>query len=334
MPGQIVPKKVVVVGAGISGLTAARILSELGSEVHVYDTRSHVGGNCYDEPRHGCIAHVYGAHIFHTDDERVWSFLNRFTSFKAYRHKVMAETDFGLIQIPFRNVNETLSYHMVQQVTEGYSKKQWGIEYSDLPEEVKGRLKMRKVGESCDYFQDKYQGIPAHGYSYMFQEICKGLTVHTGVEENAWRAEQCDLVIFTGKIDSYFNYCHGKLGYRSLSFDWAYRVEPLPCAVVNDCREESPHTRCIDHGYWNGRARGLTVLSIETPVEHDDTNVPYYPKPFGDNPAMHEQYKKLAQDHEDTIFLGRLGTYSYLNMDQAVAQAMDVLEDRFILKEK
>jgi UDP-galactopyranose mutase len=331
----VTPKKVVVVGAGLSGLTAGRILADSGSDVHVFDTRNHIGGNCSDKFVSGCMFHKYGAHIFHTNDDEVNGFVKRFTSLNGYRHKVMAETEFGLIQIPFRDVSETISYGMIKQVTEGYSKKQWGIDYSDLPSEIKSRLTMRSSGESLEYFTDKWQGIPRNGYSEMFESMSEGMTIHLGVSKDAWRAEKADLVVYTAKIDEYFNYCHGRLGYRSLSFATMVTFEQLPCAVVNNCRESSPETRSIDHGYWNGRTdSSMTLVTTETPCEHTEDNIPYYPMPFGDNVELKDKYLSMAKDQKNVMFLGRLGRYQYINMDQAIAKAMAALNVRFGSKEK
>lgn len=329
--------KALVIGSGMSGATAARLLADEGHEVGVLECRDHAGGNCYDERLdNGVMLHKYGPHLFHTNDEKVWHFLSRFTEWTDYRHRVVADTRLGRISIPYNLRTEA---QVGRRLTDGeirdlvfveYSAKQWGVPWAEMPSAITGRVPTRRENEDDGYFTDRFQGQPKDGYAAMFARMLEGIPVRLGVEKEAWRAEAAgaDLVIYTGKVDEYFGYRYGRLPYRSLRFEHTPTMERLPHAVINQCNS-LPWTRMYDHRWFSGEAGNdaarppeETVITKEYPLEHGGTNDPYYPMPFGEGMALYQQYKALAEAEPRTIFMGRLATYSYLDMWMAVAQAM------------
>ena len=321
--------KILIVGAGISGCTAARLLADEGHDVEVWEARDHSGGNCHDERVGEVTVHKYGPHLFHTNDRKVWDFLSRFTAWKDYRHTVVADTALGRISIPYSPVTERQLGRPLDDVEirdlifVEYSEKQWGIPWDQLPAAIKGRIPTRRTEADDRYFTDTYQGQPAEGYAAMFSRMLDGIQVRTGEDKQAWRERRsgADLVIYTGKIDEYFGYSLGRLPYRSLRFEHRRSRERLPHAVINQCNR-LPHTREYDHACFSLEDPGETVITREFPQAHDESNEPYYPMPFGDGQELYQRYKTLAAAEPDTVFLGRLATYSYLDMWMAVAQAM------------
>jgi len=340
--------KTLIIGSGMSGATAARLLADGGHGVQVLECRDHAGGNCHDEDQGGVRLHQYGPHLFHTNDEQVWNFLSRFTAWTDYRHRVVADTRLGRISIPYNLRTEAqLGRRLTDEeirdlVFVEYSSKQWGVPWEEMPAAITGRVPTRRENDDDGYFTDRFQGQPKDGYAALFERMLEGIPVQLGVEKDAWRKEAAgaDLVIYTGKIDEYFGYCHGQLPYRSLRFEHTRTTERLPHAVINQCNA-LPWTRIYDHRWFSesaGQAGALidkaktglvtgdalpqeTVITKEYPMAHDRTNDPYYPMPFGEGMALYQRYKEFADAEPRTIFLGRLATYSYLDMWMAVAQA-------------
>ncbi len=351
--------KAIIIGAGLSGTSAAVSLLECGYTIEIFESRLHKAGNCSDEKRGITTLHTYGPHLFHTNDDEVWNFLSRFTEWTPNQHKVVADTARGRISIPY-NYNtikqlrgELTDAEIRELIFADYSAKQWGMPWHELPAAITGRVPARRENADDRYFTDKYQAQPKEGYTKMFERMLEGIPVHLGVGKEEWRkhAGKADLVIYTGKIDEYFNYCYGRLPYRSLRFEHYESTERLPHAVINQCNPK-PYTRIYDHRYftecnspaltaepqtlppedalprgavkWDGRSEGApaTIITKEYPMAHDSTNEPFYPMPFGPGMELYQKYKKLADAEPRTIFLGRLATYSYLDMWMAVKQAM------------
>lgn len=330
--------KILIIGAGISGSTAARLLADASHELAVWESRSHIGGNCYDENVGGVKVHRYGPHLFHTNNEAVWNFLSRFTEWKAYEHKVVADTALGRISIPYskkteEQIGRVLSDTEIRDlIFVDYSEKQWGVRWNELPDAIKNRVPTRRNNDDERYFTDEYQGQPSDGYHALFKKMLEGISVELGVEKNAWRKNlgHYDWVIYTGKIDEYFDCVYGKLPYRSLRFEHEKSRHRLPHAVINQCNDV-PFTRIYDHAYFLGEEPDETVITREFPQAHDETNEPFYPMPFGAGMEIYLKYKQLARQEKNTIFLGRLATYSYLDMWMAVAQAMVKLQQRKLI---
>jgi UDP-galactopyranose mutase len=318
--------KIHVIGSGISGGTAARLLTDAGHQVEIWETRDHPGGNCHDERINGVTAHRYGPHLFHTNDHAVWEFLSRFTAWTDYRHRVVADTALGRIAIPYsltteRQLGRRLSDDEIRELifTE-YSEKQWGVPWAELPAAIRNRVPVRRENDDVNYFTDLYQGQPAAGFAAMFRQLLDGIPVHLGVNAEEWRRHPADHVIHTGKIDAYFGDAHGPLPYRSLRFEHEWSPARLPHAVINQCNKQ-PHTRSYDHAWFSNETPVQTLITREFPEAHTPDNEPYYPMPFGVGAVRYQQYLRLAAGERRTTFLGRLGTYSYLDMWMAVAQA-------------
>jgi len=330
--------KINIIGCGLSGVTSAILLRDMGHNVEIFETRDHIGGNCYDEKNEdGCTVHKYGSHIFHTSDDEVWEFLNRYTKFNDYVHRVRANTEEGLISIPFskktaEDIGRDLSPEEIQNLLfKDYSERHWGIPWEELPESISGRVPNKREDYDDRYFTDKYQGIPEKGYTEMFRAMLEGIKVNLSVGKDDWKNLKCDKLVWTGKPDHYFEEIYGKLPYRSLVFDHTrtkksnlYNWEEG--AVINECNTMR-FNRTMDSSVYLNEDVEYTILTRDYPEDHNDTNDPIYPKTFGSGPAIYEKYKKLQKAEKDVIFLGRLATYKYLDMWMAVKQVLLKFKD-------
>ena len=316
----------------MSGITSAILLKEQGHEVEIFETRPHIGGNCYDKKKEGITVRQYGAHIFHTSDEDVWTFLNRYSKFNDYSHKVRANTQLGMISIPYskkttEQIGRELSPSEIQElIFRDYSERHWGIPWEDLPKSISGRVPNKR--NNCDerYFTDTYQGIPEKGYTEMFKNMLDGIKVNVGVSKDEYRKLKCDKMVYTGKPDEFFNESYGKLPYRSLKFEH-YKADKdadfsfSKGSVINECNTK-PYNRTIDNGAFLNENLPQTIMTRDYPVEHDETNDPIYPKSFGEGQEIYKKYKQAIQADHNVIFLGRLATYKYLDMWMAIKQVM------------
>jgi len=327
--------KVNIIGCGLSGVTAAILLKEQGHQVEIFELRDHIGGNCYDSKINGVTVHKYGSHIFHTNDEEVWKFLNRYTNFNNYVHRVRANTKEGLISIPFskktaEELGRDLSPEEIQELLfKEYSERHWGVKWEDLPKSITGRVPNKRDDFDDRYFTDKYQGIPEKGYTEMFRAMLDGIKVNLGVERDYWRKLKADKTIYTGKISEYFNLAFGKLPYRSLKFqhfpaksseDFSWKKG----AVINECNQK-PFNRTMDSSIYLNEQVKETILTRDFPEEHNEYNEAIYPKNFGRAKGIYSKYKTAAVAESNTIFLGRLATYKYLDMWMAVKQVLTKL---------
>ena len=324
--------KINIIGCGLSGITSAILLKEQGHNVEIFETRPHIGGNCYDKKKEGITVHQYGAHIFHTSDEDVWTFLNRYSKFNDYSHKVRANTQLGMISIPYSKkttgqIGRELSPTEIQElIFRDYSERHWGIPWEDLPKSISGRVPNKRDNYDERYFTDTYQGIPEKGYTEMFKNMLDGIKVNVGVSKDEYRKLKCDKVVYTGKPDEFFNYSYGKLPYRSLKFEH-YKTDKdanfsfSKGSVINECNTK-PYNRTIDNGTFLNENLPHTIMTRDHPVEHDETNDPIYPKSFGEGQEIYKKYKKAIQADPNVIFLGRLATYKYLDMWMAIKQVM------------
>ena len=324
--------KINIIGCGLSGITSAILLKEKGHDVEIFETREHIGGNCYDEKQEGITVHMYGAHIFHTNDDDVWSFLNRYTSFNNYEHKVRANTSLGLISIPYNNKTteqigrELTSTEIQELVFREYSERHWGIKWEQLPKSISGRVPNKRENWDERYFTDKYQGIPENGYTAMFKNMLDGIKVHIGVDKSEYKNTKCDKMIYTGKPDEFFNYCFGKLPYRSLRFEH-FKVKKdenfswEKGAVINECNT-LPFNRTMDNSVYLKEYLPHTIMTRDYPEQHNEYNDPIYPMDFGEGMSIYSAYKSVVRAEQNVLFLGRLASYKYLDMWMAVKQAM------------
>ena len=354
---------VAVVGAGFAGsVLAERLASQLGKRVLVLDRRPHVGGNAFDElDASGILIHRYGPHIFHTNSADIFAYLSQFTAWRPYEHRVLASVRDQLVPIPINRttINELFGLHLeeeseVQAFYEaraergptprtseevvlrgvgrelyelffrGYTRKQWGLDPSELDASVTARVPAR-TNVDDRYFTDTYQSMPAEGYTRMFERMLAHplIEVRLGVDFHDVR-ETLDFgrLVYTGPIDAYFDRRFGPLPYRSLRFDF----ETLPVAqfqpvgTVNYPDEHAvPFTRISEYKHLTGQVHEATTIVREYPMATGD---PYYPIPRPENRTLYERYRDLAAATPDVSFVGRLGTYKYYNMDQVVAQAL------------
>ncbi len=349
-----------IVGAGFAGATMAeRLASHAGKRVLVCDKRPHIGGNAYDvHDDHGILIHKYGPHIFHTNSAEVFGYLSRFTAWRPYQHVVKASVDGQLVPIPinldtinqlygtrltsleleafFASVAEPRSplktsedvivnrvgRELYEKFFRNYTRKQWGLDPSELDASVTARVPVR-TNRDHRYFTDTYQSMPLHGYTRMFERMLKHPNIH--VLLNSDYREIKTLVphrhlLYTGPVDEYFDYCYGKLPYRSLQFQWeTLDVATAQAAPVINYPNEHAYTRVTEFKYLSGQEHPKTTRVYEYPTSDGD---PYYPVPTAANAALYAQYEALAARTPEVKFLGRLGTYKYYNMDQVVAQAL------------
>ncbi|MCO6419385.1 UDP-galactopyranose mutase [Siccirubricoccus sp. KC 17139] len=352
-----------IVGAGFAGATLAeRLASVRGERVAIIDRREHVGGNAFDErDAAGILMHRYGPHIFHTNSDQVFAHLSRFTRWRAYEHRVLARlADGRLVPMPI-NRTTVNRLHDLSLTTEGeveaffasraehvpeirssedvvvsrvgrelyetffrgYTRKQWGLDPSELDKSVTARVPTRNSNDDR-YFTDTHQFMPLHGYTAMFGRMLDhpNITVLTGTDYRAVRDSLPHRrLIWTGPVDEFFGHRHGRLPYRSLRF----RHETLdrewfqPVGTVNYPGEEVPFTRISEYKHLTGQVHPQTTITTEYPAAEGD---PYYPVPRPENAALYKRYEALADAVPDVWFVGRLATYRYYNMDQVVAQAL------------
>ena len=352
-----------IVGAGLYGAAFAQQAKEAGKSVLVIDRRNHIGGNVYTEEVEGIQVHKYGAHIFHTNDKLVWDYVNRFAEFNRYTNSPVANYKGELYSLPFnmytfnkmwnvvtpqeaadkiaqqrtaagitepKNLEEQaislVGTDIYEKLVKGYTEKQWGRPCTELPSFIIKRLPVRLTFDN-NYFNAKYQGIPMGGYTKMVEKMLDGIEVKLNVDylENKaqWDAV-ADKVIYTGSIDSYFDYCYGHLSYRSVRFET--EVLDIPNyqgnAVVNYTDRETPYTRIIEHKFFEFGTQPKTVISREYSSEWHPGVEPYYPVNDEKNSALYAKYKALAEKEEKVVFGGRLGEYRYYDMDAVLLSAL------------
>jgi UDP-galactopyranose mutase len=354
----------VIVGAGLAGgVLAERLASKANKKVLLIDKRNHIGGNTYDYYNNdGILVHKYGPHIFHTNSRDVFDYLCQFTAWRPYEHKVLASVDGQLVPIPINlNTINTLyglnlssdqveaflaskaekltrvktsedvvvskvGRELYEKFFKGYTRKQWGLDPSELDASVTARIPTR-TNKDNRYFTDTFQAMPLHGYTKMFEEMLSHPNIKVMLNTDYKEIQdsiQYKNLIFTGPIDSYFDYCYGKLPYRSLEFKFE-TVEGdcvQPTGTVN-YPNEHPYTRSTEFKYLTGQKHHKTTLVYEYPMAEGD---PYYPIPRPENAEIYKKYQQLASTLPNIYFTGRLGTYKYYNMDQVVAQSLTLFK--------
>jgi UDP-galactopyranose mutase len=354
----------VIAGAGFAGsVLAERLASEGNMKVLLVDKRNHIGGNAYDYyDDAGILIHKYGPHIFHTNSAEVFEYLSAFTPWRSYEHKVLSSVDGKLLPIPINldtvnrlyNLNlsseELVTYFadkaehvdvvktsedvIVSQVGRdlyekffrGYTRKQWDADPSALSAMVTSRIPVR-TNQDDRYFTDTYQVMPLYGYTRMFENMIAHPNIHVMLQ-----TEYQDLkdtipyrkLIFTGPVDEYFDYCYGKLPYRSLKFkhETLDQSSLQKVAVVNYPNDQD-YTRITEYKHLTGQEHTKTSITYEYPCWDGD---PFYPVPKAENQELYRKYAALAKEVPDVYFAGRLGTYKYYNMDQVVAQALTLFK--------
>lgn len=321
--------KITIVGCGLSGITAAALLKNK-HDIKIFDTRNHIGGNCADIKFGDVLVHQYGPHIFHTDDEEVFGFLSKYTEWFNFKYQPKANTKLGMISLPYskKTINEIgkeLSQEeIVEYIFKDYSEKQWGVSFDQIPSTITNRIPKTKDCDDPTWFEgQKYQCIPKKGYTKMFQKMLEGVDTFLNSGKDEWRNHECDLVIYTGKIDEYYQYCYGELPYRTLDFKNSVEKCPREIPIINECNNEVKHTRSYDHSVFNFEHNGFdTIITEEYPRQATKDDIPFYPIPFGDGGSIYKKYEELAKKENNIIFMGRLAQYKYLDMWMAVKHVM------------
>lgn len=334
---------ILLVGAGLFSSTIAYLANQDNKKCLIIDKRSHIAGNIHCTHTEGIICHEYGPHIFHTNNFNIWKFVNSIAPFITYQLNTLANYKNNLYTLPFnlhtirqiegssnigfhyienpKNLEEkaiaSVGFKIYNTLIKGYTEKQWGRKCVDLPPEIITRIPVRH-NYNCNYFDDKYQGIPEEGYDALIQGLIKNSQVLLDCKYEPYMKQWAETTVFTGPIDSYFDYKLGKLAYRSLTFE--NQLLPIESyqgnAIVNYTEYEIPYTRIIEHKYFLNQQLPYTIITKEYPTDEGE---PYYPINDNENNSLFNQYINIAQD--DVYFGGRLGTYSYLNMDQVIDQA-------------
>jgi UDP-galactopyranose mutase len=349
-----------IVGAGFAGsVLAERLAAERGEKVLLIDRRPHIGGNAYDRfDEAGLLIHQYGPHIFHTNSDQIFDYLSRFTQWRPYEHRVLAEVDGKQLPIPINldTINGLYGLDLTsEQLTDwfaaraetveeiktsedvvvsqvgrelyekffrGYTLKQWGVDSSQLDKSVTSRVPTR-TNRDDRYFTDQHQAMPLNGYTKMFEQMLAHPNIHIMLQTDyadVVNEVQFKRLIFTGPIDEFFEYRFGRLPYRSLSFQHVTLEKEWhqPVAVVNYPMQHD-YTRVTEYKYLTGQQHPKTSLTYEYPAADGD---PYYPIPRPENAERFRKYDELARQTPDVWFVGRLATYRYYNMDQVVGQAL------------
>lgn len=352
-----------IVGTGLYGSIFAYEMNKKGNKCLVIDKRNHIGGNIYTEEIEGINVHKYGAHIFHTSNKEVWEYINQFCEFNNYINSPIASYKGEIYNLPFnmntfnklwgvrtpkeaqekieeqkkeygigepKNLEEQaislIGKDIYEKLIKGYTEKQWGRDAKDLPSFIIKRLPVRFTYDN-NYFNDRYQGVPIGGYTKIIEKMLEGIEVRLNSNFFDKREEYeniADKIIFTGMIDEYYNYCFGKLEYRSLRFEIEVLNEEnyQGNAVVNYTEREIPYTRIIEHKHFEYGQQEKTVITKEYLSEWKEGEEPYYPVNNERNNELYSKYKELADKEEKVIFGGRLGEYKYYDMDKVIEKVL------------
>lgn len=357
-----------VVGSGLFGSVFSQQAVEKGKRCLVIDKRSHIAGNCFTTKEHDIDIHVYGPHIFHTSSKQVWDYINRFTSFNNYVNRPKSRVGNSIFSFPInlmtlhqlwgvttpeearkkleevripcsnpRNLEEWIMSQVGQEIYEkfiyGYTKKQWMREPRELPSSIIKRIPIR-LNYDDNYFNDTYQGIPTNGYTTIFEKMLEGCDLQLGVDFFSDKTHFKSLarkIVYTGKIDEYFDYSLGELQYRGLSFiNETHESDYQGNAVINYPSQDIQWTRITEHKHFTPERKTLkTVITREIPVVCNKGDTPYYPVGDEENTLRYNEYKKLSSTCTNVIFGGRLAEYKYYDMHQVIGSALHAAKKEF-----
>ena len=361
-------KNILIVGAGFSGAVIARQLAEQGHRIRIIDQRDHIGGNSYDarDPQTDVMVHVYGPHIFHTDNETVWNYVTQHAEMMPYVNRVKATVNGQVFSLPINlhtinqffaktcspdearaliaekgdsSIQEPKTFEeqalrfigkeLYEAFFKGYTIKQWGMEPSQLPASILKRLPVR-FNYDDNYFNHRFQGMPKLGYTKMIESIAnhENITIELQQSFNAEEREQYDHVFYSGPLDAFYSYQYGRLGYRTLDFEkFTWQGDYQGCAVMNYCSLDVPYTRITEHKYFSPwETHEGSVCYKEYSRECGEKDIPYYPIRQMGEMALLDKYLSLAESEKNITFVGRLGTYRYLDMDVTIAEALNTAE--------
>ena len=357
--------KLLMVGAGLSGAVIGRVLAEAGHDITVVDRRDHVAGSCHTarEAETGVMVHVYGPHIFHTDDAGVWDYVNRFARFLPYKNRVKTTAKGQVFSLPINlhtinqfygktlrpdeardfiagvadtSIEDPQTFEeqalrfvgpdLYDAFFKGYTIKQWGVHPSELPASILKRLPVR-FNYDDNYFFHKFQGMPEEGYTAMVARILDHpkIAVHLETGFDRAQAGDWDHVFHSGPLDGWFGNRLGRLGYRTLDFErFTHDGDYQGCAVMNYGEESVPYTRITEHKHfspWEAHEGSVLYREFSRACTPDD--IPYYPIRQVREKALLADYVALAEKETGVTFVGRLGTYRYLDMDVTIREALD-----------
>ena len=359
----------VIVGCGFFGATFARAVTDMGKTCLVIDSRNHIGGNAYTERKDNIDVHMYGPHIFHTNDDNIWSFINRFTRFNNYIHTPKAIAKGKVYSLPFnmntfseiwncttpsqaldiinsqrfqgepRNLEEQalslVGKDIYELLIRDYTIKQWCKDPKDLPAFIIKRLPLRFTFDN-NYFDDKYQGIPINGYTQIFENMLSGIEVKLNTnyfDNREYFNSLGKRVVFTGKIDEFFNYEFGELEYRSLDFVHETHTTDNYQGVsqMNYCDINVPWTRIVEHKHFTKAKTSHTIITKEIPTVWNRDKIPCYPINDTENQQKYIKYREKADNLDSFVFGGRLSEYKYYDMHQVIASALKTAKNELTL---
>lgn len=353
----------VLVGSGLFAGVWAYLARKKGKTCLVVEKRDHIGGNIYCQDVEGIHVHKYGAHIFHTSNREVWDFVNSLVEFNRYTNSPVANYKGEMYNMPFnmntfskmwnistpeearaiiekqkesvagepKNLEEQaislVGVDIYRKLVKGYTEKQWGRDCTELPAFIIKRLPVRYTYDN-NYFNDLYQGIPMGGYNVIIEKLFEGCDMETGVdylEKKEYYDSLGETIVYTGTLDSFYQYCFGKLEYRSLRFETEVKDTDnyQGVAVVNYTDRETPYTRIIEHKHFEFGTQPKTVITREYPADWQEGMEPYYPVNDQRNQELYEKYAALAKKEKNVIFGGRLAEYKYYDMDKVIESAFN-----------
>ena len=354
-----------IIGSGLFGSIFAYEKNKIGKKCLVIEKSNHIGGNCYTENIDGINVHKYGAHIFHTNDEKIWNYINKFATFNNYRHTVIANFNNKIFSLPINLMTfyqiwgitnpkdvinkleevrlkidnpSNLEDWILSQVGEEvyntlikeYTQKQWNTHPKNLPSSIIKRLPIRLDFDN-NYFFDKYQGIPIGGYTQIFEKLLNNIEVRLNTNyfnDRGYYDSIAHNIVYTGKIDEYYDYKFGQLDYRSLRFE----IEKINtenyqgCSVMNYNSLQVPYTRIIEHKHFESEKTKTTVITKEYSENYSLGKIPYYPINDDKNNKIYYKYKDISKNTPNVIFGGRLAEYKYYDMHQIVGSALSKIK--------
>ncbi len=356
-----------IVGAGVFGCVCAHELSKMGKKVLIIDKKNHIAGDAYTEEIEGINVHKYGAHIFRTNEKWLWDYVNSFVEFNRFTNSPLANYNGEIYNLPFnmntfyamwktrtpeeamakieeqkkaynikepKNLEEKaislVGIDIYKKLVKEYTEKQWGKDCKDLPADIIRRLPVRFTYDN-NYYREKYQGIPEGGFTKLFGKMIEGIDLKLNsdyYDNRDYYDNIAEKIIFTGRIDTYFNYVYGELQYRSLRFEH----EILDCenyqgnAVVNYTDKNTPFTRLIEHKHFEFKTGGKTIISKEYPSEWKPGMIEHYTVNDEKNNALYKKYKELASRQDKVYFAGRLGDYQYYDMQDTIKKVFELIK--------
>ncbi len=359
-----------VVGSGLFGATFAYRAKQAGKKCLVIDKRPHLGGNMFCEDIEGIHVHKYGPHIFHTSNKQVWDFMNSIVEFNRFTESPVAFYKGKAYNLPFnmntfnqmwgtitpqaarekieeqrkemagktpQNLEEQaislVGRDIYEKLIKGYTEKQWGRKCTELPPFIIKRLPVRFVYDN-NYFNDSYQGVPIGGYNKLMYGLLEGIECKTNTdffENREYWEDIADKIVFTGKIDEFYDYRFGKLEYRTVRFETEVLDTPnyQGQVQINYTEAEIPYTRIIEHKHFEAFADDVyknpkTVISREYSTEWKEGMEPYYPVNDDKNNVLAEKYRALGEKEENVVFGGRLAEYKYYDMAPIVEKVLNM----------